>query len=214
MKKIIQKPTQILFLTSCFLVAGIGLINSQIFAANRLDAHQLFNPDAVVETAEGADDFTPSVLNIAEGDTILFINSGGGYHNLVFDSSVPGGLVPNGFEKTSPSVEEWSLSITFDEPGTYYFYCDPHFNQTTKTGMSGRIEVTEAMVATETPAPTESSDPNLTETPASETIPTKTPISGTIPTKTPDPSTIPTRTPDPTDPSESSRIYFPIIFKE
>ena len=152
-----------------------------------------------IGTAEGANIWTPNLVTIEAGDTITFTNSGGGFHNLVFDGGVAGGSVPDGFIVDFPSTSEWSKSVTFGEPGTYYFYCDPHFNTITKEGMGGRIVVLEE---------------------SGGTVPTRTPSSGTIPTRTPGPTETPgpTSTPIPngtaTPPSsESQRIYLPLLFK-
>lgn len=145
--------------------------------------------DAEIGTAEGANFWTPSLAEIEVGDTITFTNTGLGFHNLAFDGGVVDGLVPSGFVIDPPSSSEWSKSVTFDEPGTYYFYCDPHFNLATKEGMGGRIVVSE---------------------PTSGTLPTRTP--------TPDSGTLPTRTPMPTVTatpavSESQEIYLPVMTK-
>ncbi len=145
--------------------------------------------DTEIGTAEGDNFWTPSLAEIEVGDTITFTNTGLGFHNLAFDGGVADGLVPDGFVIDPPSTSGWSKSVTFSEPGIYYFYCDPHFNLATKEGMGGRIIVAED---------------------SSGTIPTRTPTpdSGTIPTRTPEPAA--TATPPV---SESQEIYLPVMTK-
>ncbi len=179
-----------------FLVGVLSLLSLLYFSfspnisADGLAQFRGPDADAEVGTAEGVDRWTPDLIEIEVGDTVTFTNTGGGYHNLEFDGGVAGGLVPDGFVIDSPSTSMWSKSVTFDEPGTYYFFCEPHFDLLTKEGMGGRVVVSES---------------------SSGTIPTRTPTpdSGTIPTRTPMPPTV---TPVPTV-SESQEIYLPLIAK-
>ncbi len=150
-----------------FVFWGSTILGSVVFLASLLTLATTISAaqwgiinDASVGTATGVNEFTPNIINIEEGESVTFTNTGQGYHNLVFDSTVPGGSVPDGFTTESPSTSEWSVTIDFGEPGTYYFYCDPHFDPTTQTGMAGRIVVSASSggpgtVPTRTPFPNE-----------------------------------------------------------
>lgn len=107
------------------------------------EAHSRYSSNnALIETAGGgADFFSPSVVTIQAGETVTITNSGRGYHNVVFDDTFPNGDILDGFVADSPSTDEWVRTVTFEKPGTYYFYCDPHFDKITKEGMVGRITV-------------------------------------------------------------------------
>ncbi len=75
--------------------------------------------------------FEPSQVSISTGDTVKFVNNKLAPHNAVFD----------GHEELSHSDlafapgESWEK--TFDNPGTYDFYCEPHRG----AGMVGTVVV-------------------------------------------------------------------------
>ncbi|MBL91552.1 MAG: hypothetical protein CMH56_07030, partial [Myxococcales bacterium] len=78
--------------------------------------------------------FSPSSLNIRVGDSVTFINTGGGNHNV------------NGTTATFPDNPasfgnavgtDWTFTHTFTAAGVYNYQCDPH-----GPAMSGSITVT------------------------------------------------------------------------
>ncbi len=105
----------------CFalvLILGVGTANA-----------------ATVEVKLGTDAgmlaFEPSSINIKTGDTVKFVNNKLAPHNAVFD----------GHDELSHSDlafapgESWEE--TFNEAGTYDFYCEPHRG----AGMVGTVIV-------------------------------------------------------------------------
>lgn len=79
--------------------------------------------------------FTPENLEVEVGTTVTWINDSseihtvtsgtGGEHDGIFDSG-----------EVTPGEE---YSYTFDETGTYDYYCIPHLN----VGMTGTVTVTD-----------------------------------------------------------------------
>ena len=94
---------------------------------------------ATVEVKMGADNgmlaFEPAKVSIKAGDTVKWVNNKLAPHNVVFDSSVKDA------EKYSHKALAFSpgesFEVTFDEPGTYPYYCEPHRG----AGMAGTIVV-------------------------------------------------------------------------
>ena len=90
---------------------------------------------ATVEVKLGTDAgmlaFEPSTVNISAGDSVKFVNNKLAPHNAVFD----------GHEELSHADlafapgESWET--TFDNAGTYEFYCEPHRG----AGMVGKVIV-------------------------------------------------------------------------
>lgn len=66
--------------------------------------------------------YDATVLTVSQGTTVTWTNQGNIQHNVVTDESSPDGgelnseLLGNGE----------AYSYTFDEPGTYYYFCEPH----------------------------------------------------------------------------------------
>lgn len=102
------------------------------------------NP-AAAETYEvkmGSDNgmlqFVPSTLNIKSGDTVKWVNNKMSPHNVVFDSSkVSDDLASKSSHKSLAFSPGESFTSTFDEPGEYPYYCEPHRG----AGMVGKIVV-------------------------------------------------------------------------
>ncbi len=72
--------------------------------------------------------FSPATTNADTGDTVRFTNEGG-LHNLIWDDGGPG--------MANASTSLWSVSRTFDTPGTYTFFCSVHL----EVGMDGEVNV-------------------------------------------------------------------------
>lgn len=75
--------------------------------------------------------FTPSTLTINAGDTVTFVNSGGGFHNVVAND--------NSYGNGAPSSSNWTYSHTFGSAGAFGYYCSVHGGP--GTGMHGSITV-------------------------------------------------------------------------
>jgi plastocyanin len=90
---------------------------------------------ATVEVKLGTDAgmlaFEPSVVTIARGDTIRFVNNNLAPHNAVFEGREDLSHTPLAF---SPG-ESWEE--TFDEAGSYTYWCEPHRG----AGMVGKVIV-------------------------------------------------------------------------
>lgn len=76
----------------------------------------------------GPNAFDPSAINISTGTTVTFAWTGNGSHNVVEEE----GAFDSGSIKSSGTFQH-----TFEEAGTYLYYCTPHKSQ----GMKGAIVV-------------------------------------------------------------------------
>ncbi len=111
------------------LVATLMLVVSSFFVA--------VNPAAAetVEVKMGADSgmlaFQPKEITISAGDTVKWVNNKLAPHNVVFDKA--GEFNHKGLV-FAPGE---SFSSTFNEPGEYTYWCEPHRG----AGMVGKIIV-------------------------------------------------------------------------
>ncbi|GMH56859.1 hypothetical protein TrVE_jg10597 [Triparma verrucosa] len=84
--------------------------------------------------------FDPAKISICKGDSVKWINNKGGPHNVVFDEDA----IPSGVDQESISMSEQlgeegdSWSMSFDKPGDYDYYCEPHRG----AGMQAKLVVT------------------------------------------------------------------------
>ncbi|WP_013321254.1 plastocyanin [Gloeothece verrucosa] len=87
----------------------------------------------------GALKFQPEKLTIKAGDTVKWVNNKLSPHNAVFDSAkVPGDVSATKIShKALVFAPGESFTTTFDQPGTYTYYCEPHRG----AGMVGTITV-------------------------------------------------------------------------
>lgn len=76
-------------------------------------------------------DFVPAFLKIEKGDTVIFEPTQKG-HN----SASKKGMLPEGVKKWSGRMNK-SIEVTFDQDGTYGYFCVPHYS----VGMVGLILV-------------------------------------------------------------------------
>jgi len=115
-------------------VGGMALAACPAMAAN-------FDVGMVVGPA-----FSPKDITITQGDSVTWTN-GGGVHDVTFEDGL--------FKQPSPpSALIWTVSRTFDTPGTYLYYCSVHRS----LGMTGSVVVNAA-------APTGSSGTPVTSAP-------------------------------------------------
>lgn len=86
--------------------------------------------------------FSPSVLNITQGDTVTFIN-GGGIHNVRADSGPTVFRCANGCDDDGgngdPAGNAWSVTVSFPSAGLIEFYCELHGQP--GQGMAGAINI-------------------------------------------------------------------------
>jgi plastocyanin len=80
--------------------------------------------------------FAPRDVTIVQGETVTWTNTQG-THNVVFDGSQPA------FPESPPSANVWPYTRSFNTPGTFRYYCQPHGGPG-GVGMAGTVTVTEA----------------------------------------------------------------------
>lgn len=76
--------------------------------------------------------FEPSTVTIKPGDTVKWVNNKLPPHNIVFEGSAAN----KSHQQLMFSPGE-SYEVSFDEPGTYSYYCSPHRG----AGMAGKVIV-------------------------------------------------------------------------
>lgn len=94
--------------------------------------------------------FEPKTIRVEVGETVTFVNKSKEAHTVTaYDDGVPagadyfasGGLSSERAARQSLTEglldEGASYSVTFDEPGTYRYFCIPHEDQ----GMTGTVVV-------------------------------------------------------------------------
>jgi plastocyanin len=99
-------------LLAALVVAGLAALPASAGAQQ---------PQAVTVSAQNFS-FAPAAVTITAGDTVRWQNLEG-FHNVHFDFS-PTALFP----PARPDAASWQdvPAQTFDEPGTYTYFCDPH----------------------------------------------------------------------------------------
>lgn len=75
--------------------------------------------------------FEPALLQIAAGDTVIFVPEDKGHNAAVSED-----MMPEGGTMFEGKINE-EISVTFDVEGTYGYNCTPHYGQ----GMVGLILV-------------------------------------------------------------------------
>ncbi len=94
-------------------MALIGLLSSPVFAE-----------DTTVEMLNKRDDgakmvYSEDITRIDVGDTVTWVPTSKG-HNVEIVAA------PEGFDIPKKSKNNKEVSITFDVPGIYYYWCTPH----------------------------------------------------------------------------------------
>lgn len=101
--------------------------------------------EVTVEMAEGQR-FLPDVAVVRAGTTVTFVNESSEAHTVTAYDGAPVYFSSGGFEAEEEARDnladaligqESSYEFTFDEPGTYEYFCIPHEQQ----GMKATIEV-------------------------------------------------------------------------
>jgi plastocyanin len=96
--------------------------------------------------------FDPQEFHVAVGEKVTFVNSSGAPHSVTaYDDGIPEGgeyFASGGFESEEAARDdvaggliepEGTYEVTFDQPGTYEYFCIPHEG----SGMTGEIVVEE-----------------------------------------------------------------------
>jgi plastocyanin len=108
---------------SLVLAFGIAFIGANPAAADSVTVK--------MGADNGALKFEPSTVTIKAGDTVKWVNNKAFPHNVVVD----------GHSELSHSKlmmkPQQEVTSTFDEPGTYDYYCAPHRG----AGMTGKVIV-------------------------------------------------------------------------
>ncbi|MEA5533950.1 plastocyanin [Crocosphaera sp. XPORK-15E] len=110
-------------------IAAVVLVVSSFFVAVNPAAAETY--EVKMGTDSGLLGFEPKELTISSGDTVKWVNNKLAPHNAVVEGNVKlshKGLV------FSPGE---SFESTFNEPGEYTYYCEPHRG----AGMVGKIIV-------------------------------------------------------------------------
>jgi plastocyanin len=83
--------------------------------------------------------FVPNSITVKSGEKIDFVNNAGFPHNVVFDEDgIPGGVSADAISHEDYlNAPGQTVSNTFDTPGEYNYYCEPHQG----AGMQGKIIV-------------------------------------------------------------------------
>ena len=75
-------------------------------------------------------EFDPAVVDIQVGDTVVWTNEGGGFHNVASDDGTS--------FSNEVSSADWTFSHTFTAAGSFPYHCDAH------AFMTGAVNVTAA----------------------------------------------------------------------
>ena len=77
-------------------------------------------PVAVIEIDVLDNVFDRDYVEILEGQTVRWVNKGFNEHNVVakFGS----------FNSGAPSDQPWTYEVTFNNPGTFEYLCEPHLD--------------------------------------------------------------------------------------
>jgi plastocyanin len=95
------------------------------FAASAASA-QAANQTVTMNTTNT---FMPSTVTVTTGDSVTW-NNNGGIHNVHFDDN-------SYVQPASPQSAPWTVSRTFNAPGTFTYYCEVHVS----LGMRGTVNV-------------------------------------------------------------------------
>jgi len=77
--------------------------------------------------------FEPPSVTITQGETVTWMNPGGGLHNVAFDDGTFK-------EPIGPLATTWTVSRTFSQPGVFTYYCEQHRD----ANMKGTVTVNAA----------------------------------------------------------------------
>jgi len=98
------------------------------------DVIEPIDEGAVADVVIENDAFTPASIDVEAGSTVTWFNNDDEAHTVT--SGAPG--APDGFFDSGNVDANGSFSFTFDQPGTYAYFCSIHPN------MTGTVNVTAA----------------------------------------------------------------------
>ena len=78
--------------------------------------------DQAAEVVIGDDGFSPSVLEVERGSTVIWRNEGGVAHTITGEDLA--------FDDSGVLEPDQEFRQTFDEPGAYAYHCGPHPHMT------------------------------------------------------------------------------------
>ena len=114
------------------VIGFIGAVFTFVFFANLAYAADM-SIDMLNKDADGNKMvYSKEIAEVAVGDTITWLPASKG-HNVEIIAA------PKGFEIPKKSKNSKEVSITFDTPGVYYYWCTPHKGM----GMIGLVVVGE-----------------------------------------------------------------------
>jgi plastocyanin len=117
-------------LSAALLVLAVGYARGQDAAEIRLVPR--------TDDAERPFAFEPDTLTVPAGTTVRWVNAADVFHTVTFADSRDV-RVPNGTFDQSLATAGQAVERQFDQPGTFFYYCQPH-----SAFMAGTIVVTEA----------------------------------------------------------------------
>ena len=115
----------------------------QWLAAIALCACGLAHAATVTVTANSSNLFSPEVVNINVGDSVLFKYGGGAPHNVVADDNsfrCAKGCDGDGAGGNGNVSTGWSFTKTFNTAGTIKYFCEAH-GARNGVGMAGQVIV-------------------------------------------------------------------------
>ena len=113
---------QLLFIATCIVSL---FISQNVYSIQ----HQV--------TATVGNNFAPANLTINLGDTVIWSNVGGGFHNVNASQAIYPNNPESFLNSTTPTNGNWTFQWVFTIAGTYDYQCDPHAGM----GMVGEINV-------------------------------------------------------------------------
>lgn len=113
---------QLLFIATCIVSI---FISQNVYSIQ----HQV--------TATAGNNFMPANLTINIGDTVIWSNVGGGFHNINASQAIYPNNPESFLNSPTPTNGNWTFQWVFTIAGTYDYQCDPHAGM----GMVGEINV-------------------------------------------------------------------------
>lgn len=111
---------------AAILLPGLGAVSQHAGTMTPVEQQTV-----TVEMVTGTYEFRPQELRITPGTTVTWLNVSGS-HTTTSETGA--------WNSVDRLNEGQSFSFTFQAPGEYLYYCDPHRNR----GMSGKIIVAPA----------------------------------------------------------------------
>lgn len=135
-----------------FLLLLAGCSSAPAESSDAMHDHDAQDADAVANHDAGDGShavamvnmaFTPKSMTIHAGDTVTWTNQDSMGHTVSADDPAQWGTAGSGDDASAWLQKGGSWSHTFDQPGTYQYYCKPHSSGPMghRQGMVGTIVV-------------------------------------------------------------------------